>query len=86
MVKGSGSSFSQLFAMSNFVLVFLGFWDLALCPNKHKVWKTGSTFVIKLEGGKRTSFKFQFILIMISTFPGQKQNFCANCISYSMAQ
>jgi len=29
MVKGSKSSFSQLFAMSNFVFVFLDFWDLA---------------------------------------------------------
>jgi hypothetical protein len=71
MVKGSKSSFSQLFAMSNFVLVFLDFWDLALFPNKHKVSKTGSTFVIKLEGGEQPSFKFQFILITIPTFPGQ---------------
>ena len=81
MVKGSESSFSQLFAMSNFVLVFLDFWDLARCPNKHKVLKTGSTFAIKLEGEEQQSFKFQFILIMIPTFPGQQQNCCANCLS-----
>jgi len=34
MVEGSKSSFSQLFAVLNFVLVFPDFWDLALCPNK----------------------------------------------------
>ena len=44
MVKGSESSFSQLFAMSNFVLVFLVFWDLVFCPNKTQGFENWNYF------------------------------------------